>query len=184
MKTKLELEQEIERLNGIVREQSKALGKMTNKIGVTISLPAWAHGANSGSAPYIKPDGSNDDVWRHKVLPIITKALTKQGIEFGHELGAFGGSSLDLHEGHYGCEKSCVVPELIADILIEFMNAAADFAREAHAQGIREGTSLLKQLANGTITASSYEDQIAQEQACDVQAHNRYRKRRHKENRK
>jgi len=179
MPTKKELEQEVSRLELVIAQQSKVVGKLSKKFGVTVNLPWAPHGSNSGHAPYIKPNGSDKDVWRYKVLPIIISVIEKHGTERSHDLGTFTESFLDLHEGFRGGEKSLVIPKEIADMLIDFMNAAADFAREAHAQGIREGSSLLLQLAHNQTTISDYEDRIGREQALDVQAHNRYRRRKY-----
>lgn len=173
MATKAELEAQIASLEATIREQGRTLAALSSASAMEVRLPWKGYGGNRGSAPLIKSKGF-DDVWLQKVLPLVVKAILKHGtLSTIH--GCSHKSETDLNDSIYASGDRYIIPAIAGEILLELLNAAAEFGRLCYSDGVREGSNILKQLADGKITEENYEDRVAREKAIDTQDHKRYR---------
>lgn len=181
MKTKAQLEERITQLEDRCRRQEEALKALSKEAGVQVLMGGRF---NSGSAPYVKPAGApvlSDDVWNSRVMPVVAAAIRQHGVLVQNDEGFSHESYLDLGRGIYGRSERIVIPRLAGEMIVGLLNAAADFGRECYAAGIRQGTSILKQLAEGKISEDEFEDRVAREKALDAQSHKKYQLNKHSE---
>jgi hypothetical protein len=171
MKTKAELEQQVMALKAQVERQYETIRRLSGDEGIVVQFSGDAFAGFA--APYVKADGK--DAWRDGVMPVIARVIREHGIPHNPVDGFACEPRLDLGRGIYGRMDSFVVPRVAGLMLIDLINAAADFGRKCYAQGVQVGSDVLAQLARGEISQDEYEDRIAREKAQDMQAHRKAR---------
>ena len=157
MKTKKELQAEIERLNGIIRDQANAIGKLSRENGVSVDLPHRAYAMTTPIQHGSKSARSHKD----RIEEVIFNAVKDHGIPHGWPMGAFSRNELNFRDFHGG--MSFIIPKMAAGIIADLVNAIADYGLAMRAEGIEEGNSLLKGLATGKISSSEYDDTVKME---------------------
>lgn len=163
--TKAELKAEIERLEGVVREQRRALDLLGADTGMEVILPFAPHAGFNGAAGYI-----SGRQFSSEVLPIVVEAIRKHGVEVQCETK----SELRLGECMYARGPTFVIPRLVGLMLIDFLDAAGSFSHACHKQGFKDGSDLLTRLAEGELTADQFDDSRQQELAREAQAYKRF----------
>jgi len=68
-----------------------------------------------------------------------------------------------------------VIPLLAGKIIAEMLTGVADYGAAIYRQGYNEGLSLVKNLADGKISAADFEDQTTRQRCRETQKHKRYR---------
>lgn len=162
MPTKQELEAEINRLKGVINEQRRALEAVHDR-GVTVIMPppGGEHNSDIGTAPHLAFNKSN---WRGLVLKPVMAVLRQHGVKDGmHIPGA--PAELRLSDGYLSSGERWHLPTLTAVLVTDLLNDLAEFTSACYVAGLKDGTSLLKQLAQGELTVSELEERLALEEA-------------------
>lgn len=161
MPTKKELE--IFRLTALVNEQRRALEAVHDR-GVTVIMPKVGreHMAAFGTAPHLSRNKAGD--WTALVLTPIMAALRQHGVKYGPHIPA-APAELNLIEGSFSEGERWHVPLLTSVLVTDLLNGLAEFTSECYVAGLKEGTNLMTQMANGKLTVDDLEDRVAMEAA-------------------
>lgn len=161
MATKKELEDRIASLERMCREQRKALDNFGQASGMEITLPAAEHHTAKGDSPYVR-----DSALQNKLIPLIGKALEKRAVNEKTCGGASCRYDLSLHD-EYLCRPgpTFIVPAIWGEVMVDILDAAAEFGRECYAKGHTEGSNLLRRFVANEITVDEFDDSVDRERA-------------------
>lgn len=169
MKTKAELEKEIELLKQVIEKQKREAALLESRY-VCVRIPN-PNSIRFSHAPYVGT--MKEDSWREKVAPVIFTMLRAHGEVRDFE-SPWPKKTLDFADAGR-CHGDWVnVPVGVAELVMDLVNAAGDFGADCFRKGFETATGMLRQLAAGEVSAEEFEDRAVRERIRDTQS-NRFR---------
>lgn len=170
MPTKTELEAKIAALETIIRNQVKALDQVRDAgLIVEIPLPGWEHNQSLTHAHTFSGERCK---WEKGVMKLFFSLVRQHGVKAGWPEGTFAQNHISLTEGS-GTSETFLIPVLAGKFLIELINVAGDYGNACYSSGVREGSNLLKMLAQNQIKPEEFEDRLNREKSKELQNQHR-----------
>ena len=164
MPSKAELDAEIVRLKQVIATQERALRMLSADEGVEVAFPFAKHGMETG---VFAVHGVGDV--KGEVLGVIWDVVHAHGIPMKGCPGAVSGKEMVPVRGDgFSSGARFIVPTLAAEVMAGMVNRIADYGASCYKSGFSEGSSILRQLAAGQISASDLEDRSLRAMATAV----------------
>lgn len=183
MPTKTDLEKQIATMEGHMREKQRALNLLAEDTGCVVKIPEVDHAFTANYGISADRVGSRKDTWRVEVMQVIGKVVREHGVclKEAHADGRFwhthNATEINLvSDGMHGYGVPYLVPKLVGEFIVAFVNGAAVFGHQCYARGYEDGADLLVRVSRGEISVDQFDDSIEEQKARAMQSSKDYRR--------